>query len=69
MGFNSAFKELKKTQKATKCSDHRTTSLIAHIAQIGARILRVRIEKILRIYLEKICLDLKEEKGLQIPLG
>jgi len=35
---------LKKTPKATKCSDHRTISLIVHIAQIVARILRVRIE-------------------------
>jgi hypothetical protein len=36
---------LKKKPKATKCSDHRTISLIAHAAKIVARILRRRIEK------------------------
>jgi hypothetical protein len=35
---------LKKT-RATKCSEHRTISLIAHTAKIVARILRRRIEK------------------------
>jgi hypothetical protein len=36
---------LKKKPKATKFSDHRTISLIAHAAKIVARILRRRIEK------------------------
>ena len=36
---------LKKMPKATKCSDHRTISLIAHIAKIAARILKRRIER------------------------
>ena len=36
---------LKKKPQATKCSDHRTISLIAHTAKIVARILRRRIEK------------------------
>jgi hypothetical protein len=34
----------KKKPKATKCSDHRTISIIAHAAKIVARILRRRIE-------------------------
>ena len=35
---------LKKKTQATKCSDHRTISLIAHTAKIIAKILRRRIE-------------------------
>jgi len=34
---------LKKKSQATKCSDHRTISLIAHTAKIVAKILRRRI--------------------------
>jgi hypothetical protein len=36
---------LKKKLKATKCSDHRTISIIAYTAKIVARILRRRIER------------------------
>jgi hypothetical protein len=36
---------LKKKPQATKCSDHRTISIIAHRAKIVAKILRRRIEK------------------------
>ena len=36
---------LKKKPQATKCSDHRTISLIAQTAKIVAKILRRRIEK------------------------
>ena len=36
---------LKKKPQATNCSDHRTISLIAHTAQIVAKMLRRRIEK------------------------
>ena len=36
---------LKKKSQATKCSDHHTIILIAHTAQIVAKILRRRIEK------------------------
>jgi hypothetical protein len=36
---------LKKKPKATKCSDHRTISLIAHTTNIVARIRRRRIER------------------------
>jgi len=35
---------LKKKTKATKCSDYRTISLIAHTAKIITKILRGRIE-------------------------
>ena len=40
--YNDFFK---KKPQATKCSDHRTISLIAHTAKIVAKILRRRIEK------------------------
>ena len=60
---------LKKKTQATKCSDHRTISLIAHTAKILAKILRRRIEGKLRLYLEKISLDLEEEKELGMQLG
>jgi hypothetical protein len=43
---------LKKPQ-ATKCSDHRTISLIAHTAKIVAKIRRRRIEKIIEDVLGK----------------
>jgi hypothetical protein len=36
---------LKRKPKATKCSDHRTISIIPHAAKIVARILRRRIER------------------------
>jgi hypothetical protein len=36
---------LKKKPQATKCSDHRTISLIAHTSKIVAKILRRRVEK------------------------
>ena len=58
---------LKKKTKATKCSDYRTISLIAHTAKIIAKILRRRIEKKIEdMCLEKISLDLEEEKELRM---
>ena len=36
---------LKKKTQATKCSDHRTISFIAHTPKIIAKILRRRIER------------------------
>jgi len=36
---------LNKKTKATKCSDHRTVSLIAHAEKIIAKILRRRTER------------------------
>jgi hypothetical protein len=44
---------LKKKPQATKCSDHRTISLIAHTAKIVANILRRRIEKEIEDVLEE----------------
>jgi hypothetical protein len=44
--FDGSYNDcLKKKPKATNCSDHRTISLIAHTANIVARILRRRIER------------------------
>ena len=56
---------LKKKPRATKCSDHRTVSLIAHTAKT----LRRRIEKKLRMFSKKISLNLEEEKELGMQLG
>jgi hypothetical protein len=36
---------IKKKPKTTKCSDHRTISIIAHATKIAVRILRRRIER------------------------
>jgi len=60
---------LKKKPKATKCSDHRTISLIAHTAKIVERYLDEGFKRKLRMCSEKISFDLKEEKGLGMPLG
>ena len=59
---------LKKKPQATKCSDHRTISLIAHTAKIVAKILRRKIEKKIEMYSE-ISLDLEEENELGMQLG
>ena len=59
---------LKKKPKATKCSNHRTISLIAHTAKIVANILRRRIERKIDYYLEKISLDVEGEKELRMQL-
>jgi len=59
---------LKKKPQATKCSDHHTISLMAHTAKIVAKIFRRRIERKLRMYSEKISLDLEEEKELGMQL-
>ena len=60
---------LKRKTQATKCSNHHTISLFAHTAEITAKILRSRLERKLRMYLEKISLDLEEEKKLGMQLG
>ena len=54
---------LKKKTKATKCSDYRTISLIAHTAKIIAKILRGRTERKLKVCLEKSSLDLEEGRN------
>ena len=59
---------LKKKIQSTKFSDHRTISLIAHTANIIENHLEGLKGK-LRMYLEKISLDLEEEKELGMQLG
>ena len=59
---------LKKKPQATKCSDHRTISLIAHTAKIVAKILKNGLERKLRMCSE-ISLDLEEKKELRMQLG
>jgi hypothetical protein len=54
--------------QATKCSDHCTISLIAHTVKRVAKILKGLKGK-LRMYSEKISLDLEEEKELGMQLG
>jgi len=44
---------LKKKTKATKCSDHRTSSFMTDTAKIIAKILKRRIGMKLMIYVEK----------------
>jgi hypothetical protein len=60
---------LKKKPKATKCSDPRTISIIAHTAKIVAWILRRRIERKTEDALGEDRLDLEEEKKLVMQLG
>ena len=60
---------LKKKPQATKCSDHRTISLITHTAKIVAKILKGGLKRKLRMYSVKISLDLEEKKELGIQLG
>ena len=54
---------LKKKPQATKCSDHRTISLIAHTAKIVAKILRRRIEKKIEDLLGEDQFVFRKEKG------
>ena len=60
---------LKKKPQATKCSNHRTISLIAHTAKIIAQILRRRIEK----KIEDVCgedqFGFRRGKGTWMQLG
>jgi hypothetical protein len=46
-----------------------TISLITHTAKIVAKILKEGLKEKLRMYLEKISLDLEEEKELGMQLG
>jgi hypothetical protein len=54
---------LKKKTQATKCSDHRTISLISHTAKIIAKILRRRIERINEGVLEEDQFGFRRGKG------
>jgi hypothetical protein len=60
---------LKKKPQATKCSDHRTISLIAHTAKIVAKILRRRIEKKIQDVLEEDQFGFKRGKGTKDATG
>jgi hypothetical protein len=59
---------LKKKPKATHSSDHCTISLITHTAKTAVRILEEGLKRKLRTYLEKMSLDLEDEKELQMQL-
>jgi hypothetical protein len=59
---------LKNKTQATKCSDHRTISLIAHTAKAEARYLEEGLKGKLRMYLEKISLDLEVENEIRMQL-
>ena len=60
---------LKKKTKATKCSDCRTISLIAHTAKIIAKILRGRIEKKMEDVLGEDHFGFRRRKGTRYPIG
>jgi hypothetical protein len=60
---------LKKKQQATKCSDHRTISLITHTAMIVAKILRGRIEKKIEDVLGKNQFGFRRGKGTRDAVG
>jgi len=59
---------LKKKPQATKCSDHRTVSFIAHIPKIVANILRRTEKKIEDILLENQ-LAFRREKVTRDAIG
>jgi len=59
---------LKKKPQATKCSDHRTISLIAHTAEIVAKILR-RIEKKIEYVLGEDQFGFRRGKGTDDAIG
>jgi len=60
---------LKKKPQATKCSDHRTISLIAHTAKIVAKILRRRIEKKIEDVLGEDQFGFRSGKGIRDAVG
>ena len=60
---------LKKKTKATKCSDYRTISLIAHTAKITAKILRRRFEKKIEDVLGEDQFGFRRGKGTRNAIG
>jgi len=60
---------LKKKTKATKCSDYRTISLIAHTAKIITKILRGRIEKKIEDVLGEEQFGFRRGKGTRNAIG
>jgi hypothetical protein len=60
---------LKKKPKATKCSDHRTISPMAHAAKIVARIHRRRIERKIEDALGEHQFGFRRGKGTRDAIG
>ena len=60
---------LKKKTQATKCSNHRTISLIAHTAKIIAKILRRRIERKIEDVLGEDQFGFRRGKGTKDAIG
>ena len=60
---------LKKNTQVTKCSDHRTISLIAHTAKIIAKILRRRIERKIEAVLGEDQFGFRRGKGTKDAIG
>ena len=60
---------LKKKTQATKCSDHRTVSLIAHTANIIAKILRRKIERKIEAVLGEYQFGFRRGKGTRDVIG
>jgi retron-type reverse transcriptase len=60
---------LKKKPQATKCSDHRAISLIAHTAKIVAKILRRRIEKKIKDVFGEDQFGFRRGKGTRNAIG
>ena len=60
---------LKEKPQATKCSDHRTTSLITHTAKIVSKILRRRIEKKIEDVLGEDQFGFRRGKGTKDAIG
>jgi len=60
---------LKKKPQATKFSDHRTISLIAHTAKIVAKLLRRRIERKIEDELREDQFGFRRGKGTRDAIG
>ena len=60
---------LKKKPQATKCSDHRTISLISHTTKMVAKILRRRIEKKIEDVLGEDQFGFRRGKGTRDAVG
>jgi hypothetical protein len=58
-----------KKPKATKCSDHRTISIIAHAAKIVVRILRRRMERKTEDALGEDQFGFRRGKGTRDAMG
>jgi len=69
-GLHGSYNDcLKKKPQATKCSDHRTISLIAHTAKIVAKMLRRRIEKKSEDVLGEDKFGFRRGKGTRYAIG